>query len=222
MAKSANNDNVIVVLVILVGAILTISLLAPINFANATPGDKPSTKVFTNHESIQRHSKLVVDVHYKVTNDEDSGLVGFWALDNYEKHIRIWSDPRDGTYWAIATYDGTFTTFAGATSPQYGNQEPSDVTGRLVGGYILHFSGTINPKVVTGGDLGSFDFGGTKADILLGSYAKQTGNSGTTFNVLSQYFSGEKDINFYWGWAYTYKEQMWSNLVTGSNGDIIT
>jgi hypothetical protein len=210
------------VLALSVGTILVMSLLAPINFANATPGDKPSTKVFTSHENIPRHSKLIVNVHYKVTNDEDSGFVGYWALDNYEKHIMIWADPKDGSYWAIARYEGTFTTFAGALSPQNGVQESSDATGHFVGGYTLHFTGTFNPKIATHGDLGTFDFGGTKSDILLGSYGNgQTGNSGTTFNVLSQYFTGENDINFYWGWAYAYKDQMWTNFVTGSSGDII-
>lgn len=31
--------------------------------------------------------KLAINVTHKVTNDIDSGVAGFWAYDDYNKHI---------------------------------------------------------------------------------------------------------------------------------------
>ena len=198
-----------------IAAILVCSMLAPINFASAAPG-KPSTHPFTTHQNLPKGANLLVEVNYKVTNDEDSGFVGYWALDNYVKHVTIYSDPSDGTYWAIATYDGTFDTFAGAPSPQNGITESTDARGNFHGGYTFHFTGIYDPQIATKGNLGTYDFGGTESDVLA------NGGNITPFGILDQYFpAGQTELSFDWGWTYTYTNQFWANLATGSSGDIV-
>ena len=58
-------------------------------------------------------AKLMVNITYKVTNDEDSGNVGYWALDGYNKQVQVWMTSTNNCY-AIAMYEGKWQTFAGA------------------------------------------------------------------------------------------------------------
>ena len=94
---------------------------------------------FVNSGGVPAGSKLVLDITYKVTNDEDSGNVGYWALESYNKHIQVWQTP-DGTFYAVARYTGKWQTFAGALSPGSGLAESSDASGTLEGGYIATFT----------------------------------------------------------------------------------
>ncbi|MDG6994408.1 MAG: hypothetical protein JRN52_00680 [Nitrososphaerota archaeon] len=56
-------------------------------------------------------------------------------------------------------------------SPQNGVTEPYDGVGTMSGGYVWTFTGTLlgTPTQPMSGSLGAFNFGGTKADILLGT-----------------------------------------------------
>jgi hypothetical protein len=180
---------------------------------------------FLNAGGVPVGSVLVLDINLKVTNDEDSGFVGYWALDSYNKKVQVWQVP-DGSFYAVVRYEGKWTTFAGALSPEVGALEVSDATGTFQGGYIATFTGAVNPAPAfkTRGSIGSFDFGGTEADILLGSYgAGQTG-AVPNFDWVSTYFTGvgSSFTQPEWGWTYHYKSQAWSNFDTGSIGDIIT
>jgi len=49
--------------------------------------------------------KLVLNITYKITNDEDSGNVGYWALENYNRHIQVWQ-LLDGSFYAKGDYEG--------------------------------------------------------------------------------------------------------------------
>ena len=58
------------------------------------------------------HPVLVMNVTYKVTNDEASGNVGLWALQDYTRHVQVWRLP-DGSFDWESRYEGRWTTFAG-------------------------------------------------------------------------------------------------------------
>jgi len=164
----------------------------------------------------------VLDISYIVTNDEDSGFVGYWALDTYLKTVQVWQDPNVLTnFYVIATYLGLFQTFKGALSPEAGTLEPCNGIGVMQGGYFASFTAT--GFTLESGFVGTYNFGGTKADILLGSYgAGQTGDLTATFSWTS-YFTGYSDFSYInWGWTYYYGSQTWVNALSGSYGDIIT
>ena len=62
----------------------------------------------------------IINVRMSVTNDEDTGFVGYWALDSYQKSIYVWQMPPTGpgaTFCALVQYSGLWQTFAGALSP---------------------------------------------------------------------------------------------------------
>jgi hypothetical protein len=183
-----------------------------------------------NAGSVPKGSTLVVNITFKVINDEDSGFFGYWALDNYNRHVQVWQMPTSGMFYIVSDYIGKFTTFAGALSPMNGVIESSGAEGHLSGAYTATVSdGVLNPGVQNG-NLGTKDFGGTSADILLGTYgAGQTGPT-TPFSWFSYVFSaGAFAYNdagcgsgTSWTFAYSYHSQTWVNAGCGSSGDIVT
>jgi hypothetical protein len=180
---------------------------------------QPTFGTFVNAGGVPNGSTLVLNIVYKVTNDEDSGNVGYWALDNYNKHVQVWLTP-DGTFYAIARYEGKWQTFAGALSPGYGVAQSKDASGAFEGGYIATFAATGFTSAF--GNSRTFDYGGTKADVLLGTYgAGQTGPT-TPFSFLSTYFTGANGFTYInWGWTYHYRSQTWNNFDYATTGDIV-
>ena len=192
--------------------------------AFASPANPPAGS-FVNAGSVPLGSKLILNVTYKVTNDEDSAeWGGYWALDDFNKGLQVWAVP-DGSYWVVAKYDGKWQTFAGVETPGSGSRtgyakyQGDDGQGTLQGGYVspFNFVGAFNPdSLKTNGYIGSFDFGGTKADILTG------GTGGTPVDVLAKYFPGYTDLTQpQWGWTYHYRGQTWNNFYNGNTGDIV-
>ncbi|MDE1829462.1 MAG: hypothetical protein KGI25_03975, partial [Thaumarchaeota archaeon] len=123
-------------------------------------------------------------------------------------------------------YVGNWNTFAGASSPAAGTIESSDASGTLQGGWVGNFtaSGIASPPgYPTFGNIGTFDFGGTKADVLLGKYGNgQTGPT-TVFDWLSAYFPGYTNLNEnQWGWTYHYRGQTWNNFYYCTQSDSTT
>ena len=180
----------------------------------------PTFGTFVNAGDVPAGSQLVININHKVTNDEDSGNVGYWALDNYNKQVQVWQ-VSDGTFYAVARYAGDWQTFAGAKSPGAGTVQGNDASGTFQGGYTGTFTAT--SCTPTFGNIGMKDYGGTKADILLGTYgAGQTGPT-TPFSYLSTYCSGyNNDFNYNnWGWTYHYRNQTWNNFDYGTTGDIL-
>jgi len=177
-----------------------------------------------HYQAFPAGTQEILNITYLVTDDEDSGNVGYWALDNYTKTLQVWQLP-DGTYFGRGGYSGQWQTFAGTLSPGKGVIEPQDGNGALEGGWAspFTFSGTFNPssKPVSG-NIGTLDYGGTKNDILKGSYGNgQTGNINTV-DVLAQYFPGYGGFSEpVWGWSYSYGSQNWNNCSFGTTGDII-
>jgi hypothetical protein len=120
----------------------------------------------------------------------------------------------------VSGYSGKWQTFAGALSPGAGTVQSKDGRGTFQGGYTGTF--TAPPGFTSAfGNIGTIDYGGTKADILLGTYgAGQTGP--TPFSFLSTYFPGWSGWTYInWGWTYHYKNQTWNNFDYGTTGDIV-
>ena len=113
----------------------------------------------------------VATLSYKVYDDEDTGLAGYWALDTYTKTITVYPTAATGTYDVNVTYIGTFCTFAGALSPQLGKTEPTSGCGTMTGGYDGYITGATSTNFTSSTPPASpFNYGGTSADILKGTY----------------------------------------------------
>jgi hypothetical protein len=174
----------------------------------------------------------VLNLDFTVQNDEDSGYAkGYWALDNYVQTVQVWS-LGSGQYEAVQTFKGTFTTYAGALSPQNGVVEPNTETGTMVGEIVSTFTATsFNPSALSVyGNLGTKNYGGTETDIKLGTYALQTGDT-NAYNWLTAYFAGIPASgtgslnNINWGFTYTITSGtslVWSNNAALNSGDIVT
>lgn len=137
--------------------------------------------------------KLVVNVSFGVTKDADSGYAGYWAYDDYQKHLQIF-DEGSGNFCAVAQYVGTFTTIGGQQDPAgTSGSLPNGIKGTMQGGYYAYIRGTLNPDpgYPTRGSLGSIDFGGTPDGSL------------TPFDWTGAYFSSVTDFQQpAWGWVY--------------------
>ncbi len=170
---------------------------------------------------VPKGSKLALNINYRVVNDEDSGTVGYWALDDYVKTVQVWLEPDGKTYYAVAKYVGTWNTFAGALSPGSGTNESSDATGSMFGGYAATF--TANGVTCKNGNLGTFDLGGTQSDIMLGTYGKGQNGNPNAYSYVSSCFSNAANFNYLgWGWSYNYRGQEWVDTQSGISGDIIS
>jgi len=179
----------------------------------------------------------IINIKMTVMNDEDTGFAGYWAIDNYIKTVIVWRDQSTTptTFCAIEQYSGTWTTFSGgALSPQNGVSEPASGSGPLAGAIVFTFTGTFlgsgSAKPPTG-SIGTFNYGGTAANVKLGTYALQ-GNPLTGYvDVFSFYFTPTSTYasanDLAWSWIYTNGDgvgygNMWVNSASGSYGDIIT
>jgi hypothetical protein len=172
-----------------------------------------------NAGGVPEGSVLVLNITYKVTNDEDSGNVGYWALDSYNKQLQVWQVP-DGSFYAIARYEGKWQTFEGALSPGAGVAFTMDGSGTFKGGYVATFDSETFTSAF--GNIGTYDFGGTEADVLLGSYGSGQTGAPTAFDALGTYFPGYSSFTYKsWGWTYRYQDQRWFNFDTGTSGDIV-
>jgi hypothetical protein len=169
----------------------------------------------------------IINIHYKVTWDEDSGFAGYWAIDNYTHTVKVWQ-VSPGSFYAIAQFNGTWHTYkGGALSPQLGDQEFLSGHGPFSGGINFTFTGTFNPTLSVSGKIGPYNYGGSVADVLLGKYSNgQTGPT-AVFDWMSAYFTGFSVTSEYFGFGYNWNPgaQTWCNFDAsdgGSTGDIVT
>ena len=204
----------LIVTAVIVSAMASVAFAAP---------SLPSHGSFVNVGGVPEGSVLVLDVTLKVINDEDSGLAGYWAIDNYNRQIQVWQIP-DGSFYAVAKYEGKWQTFAEVPSPGNTGTASKDASGTFHGGYVATFNGTLkaDPTLSVNGNIGTFDYGGSKADVLKGTYsAGQTGPT-NIFSWINTYFTGVSNFSQpNWGWTYNYKEQTWNNYDYGTTGDIV-
>ncbi len=97
----------------LIVTLAALAILASLFITPAVVSARPADPLgggFLNAGGIPADAKLVVNVTLKVTNDEDSGNVGYWALDSYNKHIQVWMTP-DNVCYAVVRYEGKWETF---------------------------------------------------------------------------------------------------------------
>lgn len=152
----------------------------------------------------------VINVTFKVVNDYDSAVHGnAWANDSFNRKLQVWKQ-KDGTFCAVANYQGQFVTFAG-DSPNGSGTVGAGIKGNVDGGYIAVMNGTFSPTMPTNGNLGTFDFRCT------GAY-----NCPGAFDWVSAYFTNSTLFNqTFWGWQYhTAKNGSWVNSSAGNEGDI--
>jgi hypothetical protein len=173
------------------------------------------------------HPVLVMNVTYKVTNDEASGNVGFWALQDYTRHVQVWRLP-DGSFSWESRYEGRWTTFAGALSPGAGVSQAANGWGRFDG--VLNGTFTSSSYIPVRGYLGTHDSGGTKTDILLGTYgAGQTGapigwSPGDTYFPGAAVDGWSSWVTTAFSFIYRYKHQtfVWDGSTGTGTGEIVT
>ena len=167
----------------------------------------------SNNRAACGDGKLMVNVHYQLTNDYDSGVGGnAWANDTIKRHLQVF-DLGGGMYCAVVNDHGSFVTFAGA-SPGGTGTVSAGIRGEMNGGYTTTvFSGTPNPSPAykTRGNLGSFDLQCTDAYNCPGAHP----------GYWSYFSSTSGDDLASWGWTYhTAKNGDWTNASTGNSGDI--
>lgn len=207
--KTFSITAIVAVLVLLAGVKTTMASPTHDNFGS-----------FDNESIVPSGSNLILDIIYKVTNDEDTGLKGYWALLDYNKHIQAWEAPDNAIYFVVS-YLGNWETFDGALSPQNGEPE-NNGSGTFKGGYTGTCMGTFTPgDNKTNGNIGSFDYGGTQADVEKGTYGNGQGGDTDAYNYIADYFTNCTFTYLNWGWTYDYKNQTWNNFQSGNSGDIV-
>ena len=151
----------------------TIKIILPIfAFIILSSATFANPSVMASLENLPPGSELIVAAYQEVRNAQDSGNFGYWAVSNYTRYIRMWKG-KDGYHYAITVYAGSWETYAGALSPNYGNKINSDLNGGFMGGHIIAFI----PKECKSyfGSLDKIDLKGSKQDILKGTYENQAG-----------------------------------------------
>lgn len=142
-------------IVVIAAAVAALAFAA---IAQAAPGLRLDRQGIGARQCVAGHQATeVVNVHYTLRNDADSGFGGnYWASDTIFRHLRIWSEP-DGTYCVQVADVGAFVTYAG-TSPSGTSTVSAGVRGFLSGGYVTtDVVGTFTPTLPTRGYAGTFD-----------------------------------------------------------------
>jgi hypothetical protein len=205
--------------VVLAALITAVTLLAAGTALAATARPAPASCV--NGASVPTGSIVVMDYTYCVRNDEAYANIGYWALANYARHVRVWRLP-DGTFYWVSQWAGTWTTFKGALSPGAGVVQTAGGSGIFVA--VLDGTFAADSYIPAFGWLGMHDYMGTKADILLGTpEAGQTGPP-ASWSPGDIYFPGV-DWNT-WNtvrqqYTYYYKHQTFQVTASGTSGDIV-
>lgn len=200
-------------LVVGIIAILALSLVTAA-VVSASPNLKLDKKALGSKACKADGSKMVVNVHYTLTNDYDSGFAGnAWANDTIDRQLRIWQLPA-GTFCVQVADEGKFVTFAGP-SPSGLSTVAAGVKGKLEGGYVSTiFSGTFTPTLPVRGNLGSFDLqcdasfncpgahpsfvsyiaGSSGFDLTQWGWIYKAGHNGTWLNQLGVAAAASGDI----------------------------
>jgi hypothetical protein len=181
----------------------------------------------------------LINARMTMTNYEDGGTVGYWALDNLAESFTVWQNTGTSlnTFCSLDEYSGTWKTFAGAISPE-NVTEPQGGSGAMKGAIVKLFTGTFlgpyckskcsgtHSSKPLKGNIGVFNLGGTSQQILLGYYANQTQFSPNGY--LTFYFSAPSVTSTpVWSYIYTRGNgvgygNMWVYDSAGSIGDIVT
>lgn len=193
------------------------SIIASVVFASvvsATPGPRLDTQDISSRQCKGNGAKQLVNVHYTLLNDYDSGFAGnAWANDTINRRVRIWRHG-DGTFCVQVADEGEFVTFA-APSPSGSSTVSAGVEGEMKGGYITtNIPGTYTPTRPTRGDLGDFDM-----------MCDASFNCPGARPSWKDYFTSPAGNEFAeWGWIYRADEHgTWlnqDNVLPVNSGDI--
>jgi hypothetical protein len=157
----------------------------------------------------------VINVNEKVVNDADSGFAGYWAMDNFVRHIQVWEIGKgSGKYCALATYEGKADAFAGANGPAGSGTIGSGVSAVMKGGYrSTVFTGTLRSTPIwkTKGSVDTVDYGCNHAGVC-----------SNAVDWTTIYFSSTAGFDLeWWGWLYDAGAHgSWLNSSEGSFGNI--
>jgi hypothetical protein len=194
--------------------LLGIGALSLVATAAAAPGLKLDKHAIAARQCDGQGTKQLVDVHYNLVNDYDSGFAGnAWANDTINRHLRIWREA-DGTFCANVQDDGSFVTFAGP-SPSGLTKVSAGIHGNIDGGYVTTmFTGTFTPSLPAHGNLGTFDLRCSDAYTCPGAHPSYR-----------SYFSSTTGDDFAnWGWIYhAGRNGVWLNqddVPAAAGGDI--
>ena len=210
----------------------TVVTVNALSFSNVTNDYQTAPNIPTNSYSTSilfGTPQLAMLVNANVINDEDSGSVGYWAMDNFTRVINVWQTGAFN-YTINFTDFGTSSIPANALSPGKGVLEPfsgnavmnGEQSWNVVGtfnslaspsspdnGFVVPSSLTINASITPSGPYSAF---GTTADLLHKTYSNQTGGQGSVSNSLAfvnSYFSNiinEEQPGF--NYTYTYNSPL--------------
>lgn len=202
-----------------------LAIMASSNFSSVTFNYTMPTPSLNVAKSTPFVQVLNITLHY--TNTEIAGRYGYWALANYTRNIRALS-MGGNTYLLFVQLNGTWSTFAGAVSPNNLTKEPINGSGPFSINYTAVQAGILNSSAQAYGYIGSFDMGGSASDILKGYYRNQTGSNPNAFSWTARYFNFNGNLNatgytavFRYG-NQTYEISL-ANMTSGSvKGNIVT
>jgi len=187
------------------------------------PGSKPLLSVSIPGPAHAFHPKLVLSVTWKVVNDEDGGVVGYWALDTYTIAVQMWqlqAGPYANDYYWTQTESGIFQTLQGAHSPNNSAVEPAPGYGVVTMGAWGFVNNTTVEKFTPGsqptqGYLGVKNYGGSTNSTVAGTYAV-TGDTNMWFWYTAYFAPGyEADYTVgagggAWGYVYELNKAFWT------------
>jgi hypothetical protein len=192
--------------------------------ALAAPGLKLDKKDISSKQCNPEdaHAKQIVNVHFKLINDYDSGFnngANAWANDTMNRELSVFK-LSDGSYCAQVKDNGKFVTFAGQSPGATNTPISAGIKGDIDGGYVTtFFAGVFDPQLPTKGDLGTYDLECTDAYTCPGAPDRPS-----VFNT--SYFSSTSGADLaQWGWVYhAGKHGTWLNQddVTAQNSGDIT
>ncbi len=189
--------------------------------AMAAPGLKLDKKDISSKQCNPEdsHAKQIVNVHFKLINDYDSGFnSGAWANDTINRELRIFQ-LSDGTFCAQVKDNGKFVTLEGQSPGANDLPISAGIKGDIEGGYVTNFfTGTFAPQLPTKGDLGTYDLECTPTNDCPGGADRPS-----VFNV-SYFSSTNGPTQPQWGWIYhAGKHGTWLNqngVAAEDSGDI--
>jgi hypothetical protein len=193
-----------------IAAAVTVALAAAAT-ASALPTPQAMPPFVNDGQRYCPSGALVVNVTQSVQNDADAGRTGLaWAWDNYTRTIQV-VRLSGNTYCAGLNYSGAFWTWPGL-SPGATGSVPFGLAGTFSG--VLKttvFTATFNPKVVTTGSIGTFDYG-CDASITCPGFV----------DWVSLWFDNVRNLGTdRWGWSYyTPANGYWYDYSTVLWGDI--
>ena len=120
-------------------------------------GAPHASAIPTDLDSCPTDRPTLYDVTIGNTNVADIASDGHvWALDDYTQHVQVWKLGQKHYCFRIE-YDGTWTSFAGA-SPGGTGTISAGITGTFHGMRTLRLTGEFNPQYPLSGHVADFDW----------------------------------------------------------------